>query len=120
MKLLRTYIGGSKKNEDNIFDNLCDENDNVDWINYKKYFMLFAEDYEIVIKSRIKLSSILLFIFLLLILISNSIFQILSIILFAIILYYNIKLNKKYKRIKMLNEMTIGLINSNLYKLYNL
>lgn len=126
MRLYRKYLGGSKKNEMEIFDEvyykIINGIDDINWIKYKKNFIKFSIDLVIVLKNRIKLTSLLYKILLLLALVPLFIIPMISMILIflSLIFYlYNYFLNKTLTKIEMLNNITINAINLEIHKQYN-
>ncbi len=121
MKLFRTYIGGSKKNELQQFK-LISDSDNIDWIEYSKLFNIFSEDIILTYKSRFLLSIILLHVSCILIIISILLLPKLIIpliILSIILLYIKHFLGKKIRRLILLNDLTISIIKGEINKIYN-
>lgn len=121
MKLFRTYIGGSKKNELQQFK-LISDSDNIDWIEYSKLFNIFSEDIILTYKSRFLLSIILLHVSCISIIISILLLPKLIIpliILSIILLYIKHFLGKKIRRLILLNDLTISIIKGEINKIYN-
>jgi len=121
MKLLRTYIGGSKKNEIDIFSEFYSSNE-INWVKYLNLFNIFSNDFVLVLSSRLKLLKItthilfLVTIFFMLINI-NYLFLIIPSFLFW---FFEYKLNLKKRKIEVLNKFTISIIKREMNKMYNL
>lgn len=54
LKLTRNWIGGNKKSEHKIFSDLLDQENefkNADWVEYRRKYIEFSNDYKIFIAS---------------------------------------------------------------------
>jgi len=122
MKLFRTYIGGSKKNELTIFSEFYTTKE-VNWIKYQKLFDVFSEDYLIVLSARLKLLIILTHVLFILTIIFTLFFKMES-IYFILIPFISwclqYRLNIKKRKIELLNDFTKNIIRREINSLYKL
>lgn len=118
MKLFRTYINGSKKNELTLFNQLL--GDNINWVEYLKYFEIFSSDIINTYKSRYNLismiiNSLIFFAIVLVILQTFSIFIYITLIMLVFVKY---SLSKKLYRLELLNKFTIEIIKNKIDEIY--
>jgi len=125
MKLFRTYCGGSKNKEKEIFDKLNKTtNDDIDWKEYLEYQLFLANDELKVIYSRyLILEYIKIIIFIaLLFFISFYFIHFIIWILLAIILilltYFSLLYKKKYKIAYFAHYISIEYIKSEIINKY--
>lgn len=122
MKLFRTYVGGSKKNETKIFDDVCNDVDNMNWVEYKRIFNIFSIDLDIILKARIYLTSIIYKILIILALflsLINPFFSLIFVLLSVVFYFYYQYLKKYLMKTNILNKFTFNVINREIYNQYN-
>jgi len=120
MKLFRTYICGSKKNELIVFSEFYTTNE-INWVKYLNLFNTFSDDIIIVLLSRLKLLTYLTHISFILTILIVILFSVTTfyIIIPFILLYVEYKQKTKLRKVELLNEFTKNIIKKEINSQYN-
>ena len=112
MKIFRTYIGGSKRNELKIFEDIANS-PQIDWIDYKRHFIMFDKDIRLVINSRKILFyelSVFFIILSLICVVINTPISLTALVISIALRKYSEHLRRRENKIDLLNELTLSII----------
>lgn len=121
LKLNRSYIGNSKKKETKKFDEVQGNgnDDNCDWIEYRRMLIQYFEDTIHVIfswKIIAERTSIILMLFSIILLQLNILFSFLTITLSVIAILTSLILKNKLNKWTSMFEFSIGFVNGEVKK----